>query len=94
MFNKKFSTYLEIANISSKTGKKMWFREERRIGLGEADKIFRLVSAFELQRSHPHRLKLQTSHCDAGFTAVRPQSALVHFVSWNQFLAECIVTQI
>lgn len=46
MFKKKVITYLEIANLSNKTGK-----------LGGADKIFLLVSALELQRSHPHQFK-------------------------------------
>lgn len=37
---------------------------------------------------------MQTSHYKAGFTAMQPQSALVRFVSQDQFLAEHIVTEI
>lgn len=57
MFKKRLSTYLEIASLSDEASKKMWIWEKRGRGLGGADKMFLLVSALELQRSHPHQFK-------------------------------------
>lgn len=50
--------------------------------------------SFRITKMSSSPVSVQTSHCNAGFTALRPQFTLVHFVSRDQFLADCIIPEI